>query len=269
MNVENFDAFGGLFLYSKRVLEVLTLLRRKSGEVALLAAEDELLVLLFVLLIDRPPRHGKLAFVHTGLLVWCQAEDVVVGHGSRLAPPLGRFALLRHVLEGQDFLGCGDLGLPGQGRGSLVLQCFAVFRCIRICFIIWCLFHLHVEAVFSISICFFFILCPVIKLANYLLVSFVLDPGLKVSYDILIVKAAQVCYLTTDPLIFLRIFIRQLDLLDSIDVAVKSVPRLVHNSEASTPNFLQFLKIIRVSRIQIHVVQNCVVAVCSFVPRRA
>ena len=126
-----------------------------------------------------------------------------------------------HVLEWQCIFRRSLLWLLGHGRGPLELNCFGTelsrlisvicVKCSGFILIrrVWDLLNLHIKAavliVLPLLVRFVVVLVlrPLIKLIDDCCVSFVLNPGLEVSHDVLMAQTAQVGDLSTDALVLL------------------------------------------------------------------
>ena len=78
LNVENFDAFRRLLSDHEGVFEVFALFGREPCKVALLVGENELLVLFFILLVDRLLHRVRIfTFLLAGLGIRRQTENII------------------------------------------------------------------------------------------------------------------------------------------------------------------------------------------------
>ena len=125
------------------------------------------------------------------------------------------------MLEWQCILRRGLLWLLGHGRGPLELNSFGteLSRLISVICVecsgfilirrVWNLLNLHIKAAVLIILpllvrfLLLLVLRPLIKLIDDCCVSFVLNPGLEVSNDVLMAQTAQVGDLSTDALVLL------------------------------------------------------------------
>lgn len=75
-----------------------------------------------------------------------------------------------------------------------------------------------------------------------------LNPGLEVPDDVLVVEAAQVRDLSPDSLVFLAVVLGQLDFLNCVLVPVQFVSCFVHYSESTATDFFQLLEVVSIPR---------------------
>ena len=93
--------------------------------------------------------------------------------------------------------------------------------------------------IFVVILIVVFVLEPFREIVYYLWIGLRLDPSLEVPDNVLIVQAAEVCYLAANALVLFRIeLLREQYLLDGVYISIEAMSSLIYNSEAASTNFL-------------------------------